>query len=333
MNRPSPRMSLRARLLLGAVLWTFGLFTAIAIVMTFVISNSSRAPQIFHHIFSFHLPGVLFAVVCLIGGFMLVRRGVSPIRQLRARLGDVHAGRQPRVDGAYPSEVQPLVDDLNALLEQREQMVARAQAKAGDLAHGLKTPLAVLINEAARLEAAGHADLAVTLREQVERMRRQAEYHLAQARAAAGSETLGRAPVRETVEALARTLHRLHAGRGVTIDNRVPPDAVVRGQRPDLDEMLGNLLDNACKWATSCVIVTSAIDGGEIVITVDDDGPGLDPSKRDLVLERGGRADEASPGSGLGLAIVREIARLHGGSIALDRAPQGGLRAVLRLPQ
>jgi signal transduction histidine kinase len=189
------------------------------------------------------------------------------------------------------------------------------------------------MNEAERAAAAGHTDLAATIREQVDRMRRQAEYHLAQARAAAGERTLARASVRESVEALARTLDRLHAGRGVTIEPHIPADHAIRGQRPDLDEMLGNLLDNACKWASSRVIVTSAIDGTDIVITVDDDGPGLDPSKRDLVLERGGRADEASPGTGLGLAIVREIARLHGGSIALDRAPQGGLRAVLRLPQ
>jgi signal transduction histidine kinase len=325
-------MSLRARLLLGAILWTLGLFTAIAIVMTVIVYTSPRAPRFFHHLFSFSPLPVAFAVLCLVGGLRLVRQGVSPIRQLRTRLAGVHAGREPRVDGDYPSEVQPLVDDLNALLAQREQMVERAQAKAGDLAHGLKTPLAVLTNEAARAEAAGHADLAATIREQVDRMRRQAEYHLAHARAAAGGRTLARASVRDAVEALARTLDRLHAERGVTIDHRVPADHQVRGQRADVDEMLGNLLDNACKWARSRVTVTSALAGDDILITVDDDGPGLDPSKRDLVLQRGARADEASAGSGLGLAIVREIAELHGGSITLDRAPTGGLRAVLRLP-
>jgi signal transduction histidine kinase len=326
----SARMSLRARLLLGALLWTLGLFTAIAVVMTVIVYSSPRAPQFFHHVFSFAPFPMIFAGVCLIGGLLLVRQGVSPIRQLRTRLGAVHAGREPRIDGAYPSEVQPLVDDLNALLTQREQMVERAQSKAGDLAHGLKTPLAVLTNEAARAEAAGHADLAATIREQVDRMRRQAEYHLAHARAAAGGRTLARASVRDAVEALTRTLDRLHGGR-VTIEPRVPADHMVRGQRADLDEMLGNLLDNACKWARTRVTVTSTTDGPDIVITVDDDGPGLDPSKRDLVLQRGARADEASPGSGLGLAIVREIAELHGGTITLDGAPSGGLRAVLRL--
>ncbi len=159
------------------------------------------------------------------------------------------------------------------------------------------------------------------------------DYHLAHARAAASGATPGaRASVKESVEGLSRTLMRLHAGHGVAIDAQVAPEHSVRAQREDLDEMLGNLLDNGCKWAKSRVVVESATHESDIVITVDDDGPGLDPSMRDVVLQRGVRADEAAPGSGLGLAIVRDLAELYGGSISLSRSPADGVRARLQLP-
>ena len=245
--------------------------------------------------------------------------------------------------------------DLNALLAHQEEAVSRAIAKAGDLAHGLKTPLAVLSNEAERAAAAGHHDLAAAMLEQIERMRRQIEYHLAHARAAASGVTTGaRCSVADSAAGLSRTLLRLHAERGIAIAIDTPADHAVRCQREDLDEMLGNLLDNACKWGRARVAVTSGIlppNGGShtipqegswlppsggseptVEITVDDDGPGLDPSMREAVLHRGVRADEAAPGSGFGLAIVRELAELYGGSIALDTSPAGGLRAILRLP-
>jgi len=164
-------------------------------------------------------------------------------------------------------------------------------------------------------------------------MRRQIDYHLAHARAAASGATPGaRSSVKESVDGLTRTMLRLHAGRALAIHVRVPPDHAVGGQREDLDEMLGNLLENACTWTRSQVTVESSeVDGG-IVITVDDDGPGLAPSMREAVLQRGVRADEAAPGSGLGLAIVRDLAELYGGSIALGSSLAGGLRARLRLP-
>ena len=209
----------------------------------------------------------------------------------------------------------------------------RAVARAGDLAHGLKTPLAILSHEAERADGAGQHELAVAVSEQVERMQRQVEYHLAHARAAASGATPGaRCQVAESVEGLARTMLRLHADRGLVIDVRVPVDHTVRCQREDLDEMLGNLLDNACKWGRSRVTIASTSGAQSIVITVDDDGPGLDPSMRDAVLQRGVRADEAAPGSGLGLAIVRDLAELYGGAIALIRSPDGGVRAQLTLP-
>ena len=276
---------------------------------------------------------VLFALACIAIALSQVRKGLSPFDELRARLAELQDGRGRRIEGIYPSEVAPLVNDLNALLEHREGIVRRALATAGDLAHGLKTPLAVVSEEADRAEAAGQPDLAAGIRQQVERMRRQVDYHLAHARAAASGAAPGaRCLIIESAEGLSRALLRLHAGRGIAIDLDVSPEHAVRGEREGLDEMLGNLLDNAFKWARSRVVLASYRADSRVVITVDDDGPGLDPSMLNAVLQRGARADEAAPGSGLGLAIVRDLAALYGGSISLERSPLGGLRARLELP-
>ena len=328
------RLSLRGRILSGAVLWSIGLFIAAMMIATFLMVQYRWLAIRIHGTAGAH--SAVFSVVVfvlLIVGLAQVRRALSPLQRLRARLSDIHAGRETMIAGQYPSEVQPLVDDLNALLAQRDQAVRRAIAKAGDLAHGLKTPLAVLTQEAEAARRAGHVDLAASLDEQVTRMRRQLEYHLAHARAAASGASAGTvAFIRESADGLARTLSRLHAARGLTIDIDVDPAHHVRVQREDLDEMLGNLMDNACKWTRARVSVTSAAADGRVAIVVEDDGPGVDPSQREAVLQRGVRADEAAPGSGFGLAIVRELAELYGGSIALESAPTGGLRAVLRLP-
>jgi signal transduction histidine kinase len=343
--------TLRGQVLLGAVLWSLGLMALGTTAITF-----------HPHTFSFvrHAHGhpnglMLGAALCMIAGYAVVRVGLAPFKEMRRRLADVQRGTTSQLSGKYPAEVEPLVRDLNALLAHHEAAATRAIAKAGDLAHGLKTPLAVLSHEAERAAAAGHADLAAAMTEQVERMRRQIEYHLAHARAAASGATPGvHAAVAESAGGLARTLLRLHADRGLAIDVNVPAGLTVRCQREDLDEMLGNLLDNACKWAKSRVVLSvlppdvsaearsAKVEGGSYnvgeaggsyaEITVDDDGPGLDASMREAVLQRGVRADEAAPGSGLGLAIVRELAELYGGSITLGGSPAGGLRATLRLP-
>jgi signal transduction histidine kinase len=323
------RRSLRGRVMMGAILWTVGFLAVITIIFTFSAHARDSAMVIHRH----NVISVVVAVACMIGGLTLVREGLRPFDTMRRRLSDVRAGKERQLLGSYPAEVQPLVDDLNALLDHRDQMVRRALAKAGDLAHGLKTPLAVLAREAELAGVNGHRDLAATMGQQVERMRRQIEYHLAHARAAASGATPGtRCSVVAAADALARTLLRLHAERGITVDVRVAPDHSVRGQREDLEEMLGNLLDNACQWARSRVIVESFHHDVLLVVTVDDDGPGIEPSMRDAVLRRGVRADEAAPGSGLGLAIVRDLAELYGGSIALEQSPMGGLRARLQLP-
>jgi signal transduction histidine kinase len=224
------------------------------------------------------------------------------------------------------------VNDLNSLLEHRERIIRRAMAKAGDLAHGLKTPLAVLAQEAEQFEAAGQHEIASAINLQVDRMRRQVDYHLTQARATTPGNAPGARCVLASVEGLTRTLEKIYAARGLAIEVDVSSAHFVRGQREDLEEMLGNLLDNACKWAKSNVKIQSVQENGAVVLTVDDDGPGLPSSIRDQVLQRGVRADEAAPGSGLGLAIVRDLAQLYEGTITLDDSPMGGLHASLRLP-
>ena len=331
MKRP---LSLRNRLLLGAVLWTIGLLIMVSagLITAIELHHEVRMFLAVHDVFTRPLV-LMFAVCCLVAGFLQVRRGVSPIRNLRARLAGLHEGRDRRVEGTYPAEVQPLVDDLNALLDHRAQAVQRAVAKAGDLAHGLKTPLAILAQEAERARAAGQTEAAAAVMQQVDRMRRQVDYHLAHARAAASGAAPGaRCSIRESAEGLTRALLRLYAERGIVIDVRVPPGLSVRVQREDLDEMLGNLLENACKWGRSQVTIDASQAGAGVEMIVDDDGSGLAEGMREAVLQRGVKADEAAPGSGLGLAIVRDLAELYGGSIALDTSPLGGLRARLRLP-
>src|SRR5262245_17129173 len=320
--------SFRSRLLIGALLWTVGILG---------IAHLATSTRLYHFpdmVPLAHRTGItIVALGCIAAGLSLVRNTMSPFKYLQSRLAAVREGRNKRMVGAYPDEVQSLVNDLNSLLEHREQAVRRAQAKAGDLAHGLKTPLAVLAHEARRVHDAGQPELAASITQQVERMGRQIDYHLAHARAAASAAAPGtRCSIAESVEGLSRALRRLHVERGLTIDVQVPDEHSVRSQREDLDEMLGNLLDNACKWAKSKVHVASVRNGAGILITVDDDGPGLDPSMRTAVLQRGVRADEAAPGSGFGLAIVRDLADLYGGSITLDASPLGGLRAQLQLP-
>jgi signal transduction histidine kinase len=329
----SPR-SLRAKLLTGAVLWTIGLLFASIVAITAIMLQHTGLPRVVHMTAYTHAGFVLpFSLVCMIVGYLVFRSSMTPLRDLQARLAAVRGGSEQTVSGEYPSEVAPLVRELNALLDHRQRAVTRALSKAGDLAHGLKTPLAVLAHDAARAKSAGQSDLAASIEQQVDRMRRQVEYHLAQARAAAsGTMTGASCRIAESSEALTRTLLRLHADRGISIEQHVDRTHAVRCGREDLDEMLGNLLDNACKYAGSRVVIASTLVGADISITVADDGPGLPPHLRESVLQRGVRADEAAPGSGLGLGIVRDLAELYGGSVTLDSSRSlGGLEVKLLL--
>ncbi|HEX6164062.1 MAG TPA: ATP-binding protein [Vicinamibacterales bacterium] len=327
-------LSLRARVFLGAMLWSIGLFLLSGLVLTHYMLIEPQAPAFFHRLFFRHMWEMAFGTIAaMVFGLRQVRRGFASFHDLRTNLAAVRAGRDSRLGGEYPSEVQPVVTELNALLSDREQRVAKAHRKAGDLAHGLKTPLTLLNQQAEHARAAGQLELAAAIMQQVERMRRQIDYHLAHARASASGGNPGaRCHVLTSADALARTMQTLHADRRLAIDVHASHEHVVRSQREDFEEMLGNLVDNACKWAKTRVEIRSVLEDGYIVTTVDDDGPGLDPSLRESVLQRGVRADEAAPGSGLGLAIVADLVEVYGGSIELQSSPLGGLRARLRLP-
>jgi len=317
--------SFRSRIVLGTFLWTLGLIPLLHLLFLFV----------HHQMRAVTATGVrillAFSVLCICSGIWQFRAAIAPFVRLRRQLSGLRDGSNLRVEGTYPNEVQPLVNDLNSLLEHREHIVRRAMAKAGDLAHGLKTPLAVLAQEAERVRAEGEDETASTINLQVDRMRRQIDYHLTQTRATSPNKlSSARCSVLVCVEGLVRTLQKLYANRGFEIEVDVSATHYIRGQREDVEEMLGNLLDNACKWAKSAVEIKSV---AEDQVTVDDDGPGLPPSIRDQMLQRGVRADESAPGFGLGLAIVQDLAQLYEGTITLDASPLGGLRALLRLPR
>jgi signal transduction histidine kinase len=207
--------------------------------------------------------------------------------------------------------------------------VARARTHVSNLAHFLKTPLSVLASEA----DAEPGVLADQVRRQVEVMRRQVDHYLTRARAAGSVNVLGnRTPVQPVLHDLARVLSRIHAARDIVVDADCPSELCFRGERQDLEEMAGNLMDNACKWARHRVKVRAVAAGARLVLTVEDDGPGLSPQDRSRVGERGERLDETVPGSGFGLAIVRDISKLYGGFFVLEASELGGLKTVLTLP-
>ncbi len=285
----------------------------------------------FDHLLSLALGGLFLG---LLGALLLqVRIALAPLRRIEAALAAIRAGRARRLEGRLPAELQPLALELNALLDHGEALIERARTHVGNLAHGLKTPLAVLHNEAER----GDGALAALVGRQVAQMRRLVDHHLARARAMATGQVLGaRTEVLPVLRDLARTLERIHADRHargrLAIEVVCPQGLAFRGARQDLEEMLGNLLDNACKWAAGRVRVEAGQQAGRLQVTIEDDGPGLPAERRALVLERGRRLDEQVPGTGLGLAIVADIALLYGGRIALEAAAAGGLRARLDLP-
>ncbi|WP_020179048.1 ATP-binding protein [Methylopila sp. M107] len=262
--------------------------------------------------------------------------GLRPLARIRAQLVEIRTGSRARIDDAVPREIAPLAAELNALIDSNRAIVERARTHVGNLAHGLKTPLAVIANEA----RSGDGAFAEKVSEQAVLMRRQIDHHLERARLSAGIAFAGEASeLKPIVEAIARTLEKVHRDRDVRVGVAAGHDVRVRGERQDLEEMIGNLVDNACKWARSQVSISveplpGAAKSGHTaaLIRVDDDGPGLDTQELDKVLARGGRLDETKPGSGLGLAIVSELAAMYGGKLSLGRAPAGGLRCELQLP-
>ena len=261
--------------------------------------------------------------------FLQVRVGLQPLRRLKEALARIRDGSAQTLEGDFPAEIAPLARELNSLIEHSNEVVGRARTHVSNLAHFLKTPLSVLATEAEPEKT----PLSDQVRRQVDTMRRQVDHYLARARAAGSVNVLGnRTQVAPVLSDLARVLARIHAERAIAIDWTCPPDLYFRGERQDLEEMAGNLMDNACKWAASQVVVRATRDGARFTLSVADDGPGLSPEDRARVGTRGERLDESVPGTGLGLAIVRDISKLYAGFLELDAAPSGGLEARLTLP-
>lgn len=279
---------------------------------------------------------LLVLLMLLVAGALLqVRLGLAPLGRLRRALSDLREGRTQRLEGHYPEEVQPLVEDLNGVLARHAEGLQRARAQAGNLAHALKTPLTILAQGAAQAPASTRAlqELPALVSDQVQVARRHIDWHLARSRAAAAQATLGLStPVQSVAEGLVRVMQKVHASRGITVTSQIDAHLAFAGESQDLQEMLGNLLDNACRAASSTVRVSAARQGRLLCISVDDDGPGIPQADMAAALRRGGRLDESTPGSGLGLAIVQELATLYGGAIGLRPSAMGGLLAELTLP-
>ncbi|MDC7788679.1 sensor histidine kinase [Rhodoplanes sp. TEM] len=281
---------------------------------------------------------VMLAAVLLLITMFQVRFGLAPLKRISESLAAIRAGRSERLEGDFPHEIAPLARETNALIEANREIVERARTHVGNLAHALKTPLSVVVNEAA---TRGDDDpLARKVREQAAIMRDQVTRHLERARLSARLTVVGTVTeVKPVVTALARTMEKLHHDRGLVIDADVPETLRFVGERQDLEEMVGNLVDNACKWAEGRVSIEAGPApspglraGAGLRIVVDDDGPGLSAAEREQAARRGKRLDETKPGSGLGLSIVTELAGLYGGKLTLAAAPIGGLRAELVLP-
>ena len=278
----------------------------------------------------------ILAIVLAASSALALRYGLMPLRRLQLGVASIRRGDSERIGGVYPVDIAPLASELNLMIEANRDVVERARTQVGNLAHALKTPLSVIINEAAVEQGAFSEKVA----EQAGVMRDQVAYYLERARAAVAARKIGSATdVTPVVEGLVRTFAKIYGSRDIVFNQGGAPNVRFLGERQDLEEMIGNLVDNAGKWATREVSIgvgpefrDAASERPFFRIIIDDDGPGLQPEQRAAAIKRGHRLDETKPGSGLGLSIVEELAGLYGGLFRLDISPARGLRAELTLP-
>lgn len=273
---------------------------------------------------------LLLGLGLVIGALVQVRYGLQPLRVLGTNLSAIRSGDAARLEGRYPVEIEPLQHELNALIQTNHDIVERARTHVGNLAHALKTPLSVIANEA----RAGSGPLAEKVSEQASLMQAQIGHHLDRARVAARVNLVGGVTeVAPVLAALGRTLERINGERGIQVSVDCAAGLKFCGERQDFEEMVGNLMDNACKWAKGRVSVEAKKKAPDrMLVCVVDDGPGLSPEQRTAAVKRGQRLDESKPGSGLGLSIVADLSGLYKGWLKLEAAPGGGLDARLDLP-
>jgi signal transduction histidine kinase len=305
----------------------------------FLVSVAGDASEISEEIVAFDRTLAMtfagLALVLLITTLFQVRFGLAPLNRISQQLAAIRSGRAEKLEGRFPVEIAPLARETNALLDSNREIVERARTHVGNLAHALKTPLSVMVNEA---NARPDDPLAAKVTEQTVIMREQVTRHLERARLAARVAVIGTVTdVGPVMQSLVRTMEKTHHGKDLAVALSMPDEVKFRGEQQDLEEMIGNLVDNAFKWASTRVAMEIGVEqpepGRQVVrIMVDDDGPGLTPSEREQVARRGRRLDETKPGSGLGLSIVVELASLYGGALNLGNSPIGGLRAELMLP-
>jgi signal transduction histidine kinase len=306
----------------------------------YVVTVAGDATEIDEEVGDFNYALLLtlaaLGIVFIATAWFQVRFGLRPLSRISHALQAIRTGRAERLVGEFPEEVAPLAREVNALIDTNRDIVVRARTHVGNLAHALKTPLSVLLNE-----TTGRADaVAEKVREQVGVMRDQVQHHLERARIAARVAVPGTVvPVKPVVEAVLRTMEKIHRERPLRFTTSFANDVKFYGEQQDLEEMVGNLVDNAGKWAKTHVeVLVSAEEVGKgsrsfFRIAVDDDGPGLPQEARTEVLtQRGRRLDESKPGSGLGISIVSDLAHLYEGRLELSEARLGGLRAELVLP-
>ena len=274
---------------------------------------------------------LLLAALLVIAIVIQVRVGLRPLFDLRSEVAAVRRGKAHRLAETYPTELKPLAEELNALVEHNQQVVERQRTHVGNLAHALKTPISVMITEAAQRPG----PLAKVVERQAQAMQQQVDHHLRRARAAARTQGQGeRTSVAEVLDELSRTLGRIYLDKGIDIDWDADESLFFLGERQDLLEIAGNAIENACKWGRAKVRVRADELGPERVrLLVEDDGSGLPPERRAEVIQRGTRLDETAPGSGLGLSIMDELARAYGGALILSDSPLGGLRLEADLPR
>lgn len=303
----------------------------------FLVQIAATTEEVEERIFDFKIALLVAFVLlglALVGTTALqVRYGLQPLRRLQSAVTAIRQGKADKISGRYPNDLSPLADELNLLIGSNREIVDRARTQVGNLAHALKTPLSVITNEVDQVEL-GKLD---KVGEQTQIMRDQLAYYLDRARVAARSSVVGIAiDIDEPLDALIRTFRKIYQDQPAKFSRSGVEGLRFRGEKLDFEEMVGNLLDNAGKWARSEIKVTAARtdsdDGDFLQITIDDDGPGLSVDQRKEAVARGRRLDETKPGSGLGLSIVNELALTYGGNLMLEVSPAGGLRARLTLP-